>query len=73
MPTNIHINNITGATPFNIYLCFPSNTSCIYIDTIPLSSLPYDFLVPSILEGELSYSLKVIDNNDCTSILNILI
>jgi hypothetical protein len=73
MPTNIHINNITGATPFNIYLCYPSNTSCIYINTIPSSSLPYDFQVPSILEGELSYNLKVIDNNDCTSILNILI
>jgi len=73
MPTNIHINNITGATPFNIYLCFPSNTSCIYIDTIPSSSLPYDFIVPSILEGELSYSLKVIDNNGCVFYQNVVI
>lgn len=73
MPTNIHINSITGATPFNIYLCYSSNTSCVYIDTIPSSSLPYDFLVPSILEGELSYNLKVIDNNGCVFYQNVVI
>jgi hypothetical protein len=65
MPTNININNITGATPFNIYLCNSSNTSCIYINTIPSSSLPYNFQVPSVMEGELSYKLKVIDNSSC--------
>ena len=65
MPTNININNITGATPFNIYLCYSSNTSCIYINTISSSSLPYNFQVPSVMEGELSYKLKVIDNSGC--------
>jgi hypothetical protein len=73
MPTNILINNISGATPFNVYLCDQSNVTCVYIDTIPTMSLPYNFQVPSIMEGQVSFNLKVMDNNGCTSISNILI
>jgi hypothetical protein len=73
MPTNININNISGATPFDIYLCDESNISCVYINTIPSSSLPYDFQVPTIMETQTSFNLKVVDNNGCTSISNILI
>jgi len=73
MPTNIYISNISGATPFNIYLCDENNVTCVYINTIPSSSLPYDFQIPSIMEGEVSFNLKVVDNNGCTSISNILI
>jgi len=73
MPTNININNVSGATPFDIYLCDESNISCVYINTIPSSSLPYDFQVPTIMETQTSFNLKVVDNNGCTSISNILI
>lgn len=73
MPTNININNISGATPFDIYLCDESNISCVYINTIPSSLLPYDFQVPTIMETQTSFNLKVVDNNGCTSISNILI
>jgi hypothetical protein len=73
MPTNININNISGATPFNVYLCDSLNVTCIYIDTIPSTSLPYDFEVPTIMSSQTSFNLKVVDNNGCTSISNILI
>jgi hypothetical protein len=73
MPTNILINDISGATPFNVYLCDQLNVTCIYIDTVPSSSLPYTFQVPSILESQTAYNIKVIDNNGCTSFSNILI
>jgi hypothetical protein len=73
MPTNININNISGATPFNVYLCDEFNITCVYINTIPSSSLPYNFQVPSIMEGQLSFNLKVIDNNGCISVSNILL
>lgn len=73
MPTNILINNISGSTPFNVYLCDQLNITCIYIDTLPSSSLPYTFQVPTIMEGQISFNLKVIDNNGCTSTSNILI
>ena len=59
MPTNITINNITGTTPFDIYICDDPITTCVYVDTI--TTLPYMFSVPIILDGQLSYNLKVID------------
>jgi hypothetical protein len=71
MPTNININNISGATPFNVYLCDEFNITCVYIDTVPSSSLPYVFQVPSIMEGQISFNIKVVDNNGCISVSNI--
>ena len=73
MTTNILINNISGASPFNIYLCDPSNITCIYIDTIPSSSLPYEFVVPVILETQTSFSLKVVDSNGCVFYQNLTV
>ena len=69
MPTNITINDITGTTPFDIYICDDPITTCVYIDTI--NTLPYTFVVPSILDGQLSYYLKVIDELNCTVIQNL--
>jgi hypothetical protein len=69
MPTNITINDITGTTPFDIYICDDPITTCVYIDTI--NTLPYTFVVPSILDGQLSYNLKVIDELNCTVIQNL--
>ena len=71
MTTNILINNISGASPFNIYLCDPSNITCIYIDTIPSSSLPYEFPVPVIMGTQTSFNLKVVDANGCTFYQNL--
>ena len=71
MTTNILINNISGASPFNIYLCDPSNITCIYIDTIPSSSLPYEFEVPVIMGTQTSFNLKVVDSNSCTFYQNL--
>jgi len=69
MPTKITINNITGATPFDIYVCDNPITNCIYINTI--STLPYEFNIPSILENQDDYNLKVIDDNNCITFLTL--
>jgi len=71
MPTDITINNITGSSPFDIYLCDNPITTCVYVDTI--SSTPYVFEIPSIMENQTSFNLKVVDNNDCTIIQNLII
>lgn len=71
MPTNITINNITGTTPFDIYICDDPITTCIYVDTI--TSLPYTFVVPTIIDGQFSYNLKVIDELNCTVIQNLIL
>jgi hypothetical protein len=63
MSTEITINNITGATPFDVYLCDTSQISCVYISTI--TTTPFVFNVPTLLEGQTSYVLKIIDDNDC--------
>ena len=64
MSTFININVIAGQSPFDIYLC-DSPTSCVYIDTI--TTFPYEFQIPVIMEGQNNYTLKVIDNNGCES------
>ena len=68
MPTQITISSITGATPYDIYLCDNPLTTCIWIDTIISSQLPYIFDVPSIMESQTSFNIKVVDNNNCTVI-----
>jgi len=69
MSTFITINVIAGQSPFDIYLC-DSPTSCVYIDTITI--FPYTFQIPVIMEGQINYTLKVIDNNGCISYKNMI-
>lgn len=71
MPTEITINNITGSPSFHVYICDDPISLCVYIDTI--SSVPFTFTIPSILDGQTSYNLKIIDNNDCEIIENLII
>jgi len=68
MSTFITINVIAGQSPFDIYLC-DSPTSCVYIDTITI--LSYTFQIPVIMEGQINYTLKIIDNNGCESFKNL--
>ena len=71
MPTVITLNNVTGASPFDVYLCDNPITTCVYITTI--SSLPYSFNVPGLLQTQDDFTIKVVDNNNCeiTQILTI--
>jgi len=65
MPTDITINDITGQTPYDVYLCDDPETTCIYIDTITSLDFPYTFNVPFPLEALTSFTLKVVDDNEC--------
>lgn len=70
MPTQITINTLTGSQPFDVYLCDDPVTFCVYIDTI--TSSPYAFNVPSLLDGMSSYNLKIVDNNGCSVFENLI-
>lgn len=59
------INNITGQTPFDIYVCQPSGDFCFYIDTITSGEIPYVFDIPAPYNVGTSYMLKAIDYNNC--------
>lgn len=63
MPIDITINNITGASPYDVYVCDDPVSTCIYIDTI--SILPYQFEVPNIMSSNTVFNLKIVDNNGC--------
>ena len=65
MPTTITINDISGATPYDVYVCDSSEITCIYVETVGSGDLPTNFDVPSIMEGQTSYVLKIVDNNNC--------
>jgi len=65
MPIDITINNISGASPYDVYLCDNPVSVCIYIDTV--SSLPYVFQVPSLMSNDNDFNLKIVDNNGCTT------
>jgi hypothetical protein len=73
MPTNITINNVTGAQPFDVYVCDSPITTCIYVSTINTVDLPYSFNIPVVYESLTQFVVKVVDNNDCivTDTLNI--
>lgn len=63
MPTQITINSITGLPPFNIYISDNILNPAIYVTTI--TSAPYTFNVPIILENSPEYILKIVDSNGC--------
>jgi hypothetical protein len=69
MSTFVTINLIAGQPPFYIYICDnPLDSTppmCIYVDTI--STFPYEFEIPSLIDFQPSFRLKVIDNNGCES------
>lgn len=65
MPIDITIDNITGSTPFDIYVCDTGMTSCVYVSTINSGDLPYTFEVPIIYANSTELNLRVIDDNEC--------
>jgi hypothetical protein len=63
MTLKVTIDSITGQTPYNVYLCQPDGSGCIFITTI--SSAPYEFDVPPPYNNVSTYLLKIIDANGC--------
>lgn len=68
MPTSVTVNS-TGIPPVFIYLCNNPIVNCVYIDSV--STFPYTFEIPVVLEGQTSYNVKIIDSNGCEKIENI--
>ena len=62
MPTTVTVN-ITGVTPYQVYICDNPITICTWIGQTNTS--PYQFNVPSPMDGQSDYTVKVIDDNGC--------
>ena len=65
MPTTITVNNITGSTPFDVYLCLSGGSPCYYVKSIGSGELPYNLSVPKPIQDFSYYCLKVVDANGC--------
>jgi hypothetical protein len=67
MAKTVDITAITGGTqPYDIWVCEDcSSNVCQYITTVNDADLPYDFTLPSNFENLSSYTIRIIDNNDC--------
>jgi hypothetical protein len=59
----ININNITGSSPFDIYICQENGSGCFYINTI--TSTPYQFIIPPPYDTSFTYIIKIIDSSNC--------
>jgi len=65
MPTSITINNITGASPYDLYLSQVDESSFYYIEQIESVDLPHTFIVPALLQNSNQYCLRVEDSEGC--------
>ena len=65
MSKQITISNITGSTPYNIYICTNTYTNCAWVAQINNNFLPFSFIVPTQFEVLPSVGIKVIDNKNC--------
>jgi uncharacterized delta-60 repeat protein len=65
MAVQVTINDISGQTPYDIYVCQVDGSGCFYISTITDSSFPYVFDIPAPNDTSANYMIKAIDANDC--------
>lgn len=71
MPLVVTIDDLSGSTPYDIYLCDDLQTLCIYISRV--SSAPYQFEIPTIMTTLTDFSLKVVDSSGCEVVTNLSI
>lgn len=69
MPTVVTINNISGTSPYDVYVCDYPPTQCLYVDRI--NSSPYEFEVPSLLLSFSEFTLKIVDSSGCEVTTNL--
>ena len=65
MAVQVTVNNITGSTPYQVYVCDSTLSSCIYISQIQSIDLPYNFIIPQPFENLINYSIKIVDVYGC--------
>lgn len=65
MAVQVNINDITGSTPYQVFICQTGNTGCFFVSEITDNDLPYIFDIPAPYNNSDSYLLKIIDNFGC--------
>ena len=65
MPNDITITNITGTSPYDLYVCDVTNTLCVFISGLTSVPPSYTFIVPPPLNTSGSLLIKIIDGDGC--------
>jgi hypothetical protein len=73
MATDITITGLGGVSPFDLYVCDTGMTTCIYVNTITLGDVPFLFPIPPVFSSLNSFTVKVVDDNDCIVTSNLLV
>jgi hypothetical protein len=66
MPNSVTVLDITGTAPYEVYLCLSGGSPCYYIDYIYDFQIPYSFVVPTPIQNNPGYCLKITDGDNCT-------
>jgi len=63
MEIDVTIDELTGASPFDVYICDINQFTCLYVETIESAPFTFNILHPFNIHP--CYKVKVIDNNGC--------
>ena len=66
----LEITGVTsGTSPYNIYVCDPSNTSCFFIATVGSFLPPIEINTESYFPNSPAVYLKIIDGTFCEKLI----
>lgn len=59
MGLTVEITAITGASPYQVYICQVDGSDCFYVATT--STIPYTFQIPPPYDTSFEYMVKIVD------------
>jgi hypothetical protein len=65
MGRQITISAITGTEQYHVYVCNTDVTTCVYMATFNDVDVPYTVTIPPPYDTSDSYSIKIVDYNNC--------
>jgi uncharacterized membrane protein len=63
MASQITITGITGASPYNVFVCDTLGTNCVFVGVF--ITPPQTIILPSTFDYAPAVLIKIVDNNAC--------
>jgi hypothetical protein len=67
MPNYVQINSIAGTSPYTIFVCDQTFTSCFLVTGATSITTPYTFMVPPPLTNVTDIIVQIFDANGCNT------
>lgn len=65
MSSRLIIQNVTGTTPYNVYVCDLLEVLCEYVGVLSGTTLGQIFYLPSLYDTAPIITVKLVDSNSC--------